>query len=133
VLHLEVGTFSYLELLTWVKRGLDCIWTAWRVNEVDWGPSLSTPNVLHQATTSPLAQEKKCEVQHVLEVQFGPQNCPNLQQSPRLHTESDWDVLALHRKLTKSTFEWIQPYPHIFSEWAAIVDLLQRPFCPHLF
>jgi hypothetical protein len=55
MLHLEVYTFSFLELLTWIKRGLDCIWTAWRVNEVDWGPCPSTPSVLHRATTSPLA------------------------------------------------------------------------------
>jgi hypothetical protein len=75
----------------------------------------------------------KSEVRHVLEVQFGPQSCPNLQQSPQLHTESDWGVLALRGKITKSTFERIQPHPHIFSEWAAIVDLLQRPFCPPLF
>jgi hypothetical protein len=59
MMHLEVRTFSFLELFTWMKRGLDCIWKAWRVNEVDWGPSPSIPNVLHQATMSLLAQEKK--------------------------------------------------------------------------
>jgi hypothetical protein len=78
-------------------------------------------------------KKRKSEVRHILEVQFGPQNCPNLQQSPRLHTESDWDVLALHGKITKSTLEWIQPHLHIFTEWAAIIDLLQRPFCPRIF
>jgi hypothetical protein len=59
MLHLEVRTFSFSELLTWINRGLDCVWKAWRVNEVDWGPSPSIPNVLHQATMSLLAQEKK--------------------------------------------------------------------------
>ena len=34
-------------------------WKVWRTKEVDWGPSLSLPNVLHQATTSLLVQGKK--------------------------------------------------------------------------
>ena len=73
-------------------------------------------------------KERKCQVQHILDVQFGPQNCPNLQQSPRLHMKSNWDVLALYGKMMKSIFERIQPHPHIFSEPATIVVLLQRPF-----
>ena len=47
VLHYEVCMFSFSELLTWIKEGLDCIWKAWMVNEVDWGPNPSVPNVLH--------------------------------------------------------------------------------------
>ena len=58
MLHLKVCTFSFSEVLTWIKRWLDCIWKAWRVNEVDWGPSSSIPNVLHQANMSLLAQGK---------------------------------------------------------------------------
>ena len=34
-------------------------WKVCRTKEVDWGPSPSIPNVLHQATTSLLAQGKK--------------------------------------------------------------------------
>jgi hypothetical protein len=67
---------------------LNCIWKVWKVNEVDWGPSHFW------------LKERMSQVQHVLEVQFGPQNCSNLQQSPRLHTESDLDVLALCGKLS---------------------------------
>jgi len=59
VLHHKVCIFSFLELLTWIKGRLDCIWKAWKLNEVDWGPSPSISNVLHQATTSLLAQGKK--------------------------------------------------------------------------
>ena len=59
MLHLKVCTFSFLELLTWIKGRLNCIWKAWKVNEVGWGPSPSIPNVLHQATMSLLAQGKK--------------------------------------------------------------------------
>jgi hypothetical protein len=58
MLQPEVCTFSFSKLRTWIKRGLDCIWTAWRVNEVDWGPSPSTPNVLHQATTITIGSRK---------------------------------------------------------------------------
>ena len=38
---------------------------------------------------------ERVQVQHVLEVEFGLQNSPKLRRSPRLHTDSDWDVLAL--------------------------------------
>ena len=73
-------------------------------------------------------KERKSQVQHILDVQFGPQNCPNLQQSPRLHTESNWDVLALCGKVIKYIFKWIPPHPHIFFEPAAVIVLLWRPF-----
>ena len=59
VLHHKVCIFSFLELLTWIKGRLDCIWKAWKLNEVDWGPSPSIPNVFPQATTSLLAQGNK--------------------------------------------------------------------------
>ena len=59
VLHHKVCIFSFLELLTWIKGRLDCIWKAREVNEVDWGPSPSIPNVFPQATTSLLVQGKK--------------------------------------------------------------------------
>ena len=52
VLHRKVCILSFIELLTWIKGRFDCIWKAWMVNEVDWGPTPSVPNVLHQATTS---------------------------------------------------------------------------------
>jgi hypothetical protein len=73
-------------------------------------------------------KKRKSQVQHVQEVQFRLQNCLNLQQSSWLHTESDWDVLALHGKLIKYTFQRIQPHPHISSELATIVILVPRPF-----
>lgn len=57
VLHYKVCVFSFSELLTWIKGKFDCIWKAWKVNEVDRGQSLSIPNVLHQATL--LSQVKK--------------------------------------------------------------------------
>jgi hypothetical protein len=52
VLHHKMCAFSFSELLTWMKRRFNCIWKEWKVNEVDWGPSLNIPNVIHQATTS---------------------------------------------------------------------------------
>jgi hypothetical protein len=46
MLHHDVCSFSFSELLTWIKGRFDCIWKAWKVNEVDWGPNLSIPNIL---------------------------------------------------------------------------------------
>ena len=46
MLHHDVCSFSFSELLTWIKGRFDCIWKAWKVNEVDWGPNPSIPNVL---------------------------------------------------------------------------------------
>jgi hypothetical protein len=59
MLHLEVYTFSFTKLLTWMKGRFNWIWKTWKANEVDWVPSLSILNVLPQATTSLLAQGKK--------------------------------------------------------------------------
>ena len=59
VLHHKVCVFSFSELLTWMKGRFNCIWKAWKVYEVDWGPSPSIPNVIHQATTSLLVKGKK--------------------------------------------------------------------------
>ena len=58
VLHHKMCIFSFSELLTWIKGRFDCIWKAWKVNEVDWRPNPSIPNVLHLDTTSLLAQGK---------------------------------------------------------------------------
>ena len=58
VLHHKMCIFSFSELLTWIQGRFDCIWKAWKVNEVDWGPNPSIPNVLHLDTTSLLAQGK---------------------------------------------------------------------------
>jgi hypothetical protein len=46
MLHHDMCSFSFSELLTWIKGRFDCIWKAWKVNEVDWGPNPSIPNVL---------------------------------------------------------------------------------------
>jgi hypothetical protein len=46
MLHHDVCSFSFSEFLTWIKGMFDCIWKAWKVNEVDWGPNPSIPNIL---------------------------------------------------------------------------------------
>ena len=51
--------FSFSELLTWIKGRFDCIWKAWKINEVDWGPNPSITNVVNLDTTSLLVQGKK--------------------------------------------------------------------------
>jgi predicted double-glycine peptidase len=59
MLRHDVCSFSFLEIHTWIKKSIKHTWKAWRTKKVDWGPSPSIPNVLHQATTSLLAQGKK--------------------------------------------------------------------------
>jgi hypothetical protein len=59
LLHYDVCWLSFSEILTWIKKGAQHTWKAWRTKEVDWGPSPSVPHVLHQATTSLLAQRWK--------------------------------------------------------------------------
>ena len=58
MLHHDVCSLSFLEIHTWIKKSVKDTWKAWRTKEVDWGPSTSIPNVLHQNTTSLLAQGK---------------------------------------------------------------------------
>jgi hypothetical protein len=59
LLHYDVCWLSFSRILTWIKKGAQHTWKAWRTKEVDWGPSPSVPHVLHQATTSLLAQRWK--------------------------------------------------------------------------
>lgn len=46
----------------------------------------------------------------------------------RLHADSFWGVQVFHGKLIKSNFKRIRPHIHIYSESAAIFDLVQIPF-----
>jgi hypothetical protein len=57
MLRHDVCSLSFLEIHTWIKMSIKHTWKAWRTKKVDRGPSI--PNILHQATTSLLAQGKK--------------------------------------------------------------------------
>jgi hypothetical protein len=59
MLHYDFCAFSFSELLDWIKSCVKIIWKIWRTKEIDWGPSPSLSNVLHQATTSLFLQGKK--------------------------------------------------------------------------
>ena len=59
LLHHDMRSMSFSEILTWIKWSARQRWKAWRTKEVDWGPIPCIPHVLHQATTSLLAQGKK--------------------------------------------------------------------------
>jgi hypothetical protein len=59
MLHDDFCAFSFSELLDWIKPCVEITWKIWRTKEIDWGPSPSLPNVLHQATTSLLVQGKE--------------------------------------------------------------------------
>jgi hypothetical protein len=59
---------------------------------------------------------------------FGLQDSTNLWWMSRLHTDSDWDVLALFGKLTKSTFQRIHPHGYILSDSSAVTIFVPRLF-----
>jgi hypothetical protein len=59
MLHYDFVAFSFSELLDWIKPCVEITWKIWRIKEIDWGPSPSLPNVLHQATMSLLVQAKE--------------------------------------------------------------------------
>jgi hypothetical protein len=59
ILHYDFCAFSFSELLDWIKPCVEIIWKTWRTKEIDWGPSLSLPNILHQTTMSLLVQGKE--------------------------------------------------------------------------
>jgi hypothetical protein len=59
MLHYDFVAFSFSELLDWIKPYVKITWKTRRTKEIDWGPSPSLANVLHQATTSLLVQGKE--------------------------------------------------------------------------
>ena len=59
MLHHDVCSLSFSEIHTWIKKSVKDTWKTQRTKEVDWEPSTSIPNVLHQDTTSLLAQGKE--------------------------------------------------------------------------
>jgi hypothetical protein len=59
MLHYDFCAFSFSELLDWIKPCVEITWKIWKTKEIDWGPSPSLPNVLHQATMSVLVQGKE--------------------------------------------------------------------------
>jgi hypothetical protein len=52
MLHYNFYAFSFSELLDRIKPCMEITWKIWRIKEIDWGPTPSLSNVLHQATTS---------------------------------------------------------------------------------
>jgi hypothetical protein len=59
MLRNDVCLLSFSEIHTWIKKNVKHSWKVWRIKEVDWGSSPSVPHVLHQATTSLMAQRWK--------------------------------------------------------------------------
>jgi hypothetical protein len=59
MLHYDFVAFLFLELLDWIKPCVEITRKTKRTKEIDWGPSPSLSNVLHQATTSLLVQGKE--------------------------------------------------------------------------
>jgi hypothetical protein len=59
MLHYDFCAFLFSELLDQIKPCVEITWKTWRTKKIDWGPIPSLSNILHQATTSLLVQEKK--------------------------------------------------------------------------
>jgi hypothetical protein len=59
MLHYDFVAFLFSELLDWINPCVEITWKTRRTKEIDWGPSPSLSNVLHQATMSLLVQGKE--------------------------------------------------------------------------
>ena len=108
MMHHDVCSLSVLEIQTWIKKSVKDTWKAWRTKEVDWRPSTGIPNVLHQDTTSLLAQVKK-----------------------EIKSNMFWGWIrtsTFHGILMKFTFIWIQTHVYTLPETSAMTKLLPRGF-----
>jgi len=101
MLHLKVCTFSFSELLTWINGRFDCIVKIWKVNEVDWGPSASVPNVLHQATSHFWCKELKSPSPTRSSVGFGLQELSAPKTMPRSQTDFVLGIPHMDGKLRR--------------------------------
>jgi hypothetical protein len=43
MLHHDMCSVSFTEVLTWIKEGVDHAWKGWIMKHPDWGPNTSTP------------------------------------------------------------------------------------------
>jgi hypothetical protein len=68
MLHHDVCSISFSEVLTWIKESIECLWKARRTKYVDWGWNPTPPQVSpqdHHVTFHPRKQRDK--FQYVLE------------------------------------------------------------------
>jgi hypothetical protein len=42
-LHHDMCSMSFIEVLTWIKEGVDHAWKGWIIKHLDWGPNTSAP------------------------------------------------------------------------------------------
>jgi hypothetical protein len=42
-LHHDMCSMSFIEVLTWIKEGMDHAWKGWIMKHLDWGPNTSAP------------------------------------------------------------------------------------------
>jgi hypothetical protein len=49
-LHHDMCSLSFIEVLTWIKEGVDHAWKGWIMKQLDWGPNPSAP---YASTGSP--------------------------------------------------------------------------------
>jgi hypothetical protein len=49
-LHHDMSSMSVIEVLTWIKEGVDHAWKGWIMKHLDWGPNTSAP---YASTKSP--------------------------------------------------------------------------------
>jgi hypothetical protein len=43
MLHCDMCSMSFTEVLTWIKEGMDHAWKGWIMKHLDWGPNTSAP------------------------------------------------------------------------------------------
>jgi hypothetical protein len=42
-LHHDMCSMSFIEVLTWIKEGVDHAWKGWIMKHLDWGPNPRAP------------------------------------------------------------------------------------------
>jgi hypothetical protein len=43
MLHHDMCSMSFTEVVTWIKEGVDHAWKGWIMKHLDWGPNTSAP------------------------------------------------------------------------------------------
>jgi hypothetical protein len=51
MLHHDMCSMSFTEVLTWIKESVDHAWKGWIMKYLDWGPNTSAPYASTRSTS----------------------------------------------------------------------------------
>jgi hypothetical protein len=99
MMHHDMCSMSFTEVLRWIKEGVDHAWKGWIMKHLDWGPNTSAP---YAPTRSPRClwyKETKRSSLRRFEKADSDSRTVRTKSSPRSHTVSVLDVLYMDGKL----------------------------------